>query len=114
MPSAAHQKPSSSRQTAYQDPNTKIGQARLTETEKRRVDWAGPPENGRPNIIEAQVIKALAIHYGVEDWMAHWDKQLSPGENAEIFKRISTKPGVGGPKTKDLYAREKAKQRWGR
>lgn len=64
-----------------------IGQAELTEEEKSRVDWAGPPQNGRPNIIEAQVIKAIAQYYGVEDWMSYWDKTLSPSENAEIFRK---------------------------
>lgn len=88
----------------------KIGQAELTEAEKRKVDWAGPPENGRPNIIEAQRIKALAQYYGIEDWMTHWDETLSPEENAEIFRRKSTNPEVEGPTMKELRGREVIRQ----
>ena len=84
----------------------KVGQAELTDKEKRRVNWAGPPENGRPNIIEAKRIKALAIYYGVNDWMAHWDTSLSPSENEEIFRKISTNPAQGGPTMKDIGGRE--------
>lgn len=84
----------------------KVGQAELTESEKLRVNWAGPPQNGRPNIIEAKAIKALAQYYGVEDWMAHWDTSLSPSENEEIFRKISTDPETEGPTMKEIGGRE--------
>lgn len=82
----------------------KVGQAPLTDREKRRVDWAGPPQNGRPNIIEAKRIKALAKHYGVEGWMDHWDRELSPSENEEIFRRVGY--NGDGPTNKEIGSRE--------
>lgn len=83
----------------------KVGQADLTDTEKARVDWAGPPQNGRPNIIEAKRIKALAKYYEVEDWMSHWDKNLSPSENAEIFRKVGKSPEAT-PTMKEIASRE--------
>lgn len=84
----------------------KVGQVELTEDEKRRVDWAGPPDKGRPNIIEAKRIKALAEYYGVPNWMQHWDRSLSPEENEEIFRQVSTDPKRGGPTMRELGGRE--------
>lgn len=86
--------------------NIKIGQAELTDREKSKVNWAGPPQNGRPNIIEAKRIKAIAQYYDVDDWIAHWDQTLSPGENEEIFQNVSTDPNVQGPSMKDIGGKE--------
>lgn len=84
----------------------KVGQAELTDKEKRSVNWAGPPENGRPNIIETKRIKALAEYYGIENWMAHWDRTLSPSENEEIFRKESMNGVQGGPTMKEVNGRE--------
>lgn len=87
----------------------KIGQAELTGEEKSRVDWAGPPQNGRPNIIEAKVVKAYAIYYGVDNWMKYWDQTLSPEENAEIFRKVGTPDDRyhrQGPTMRELRAKE--------
>lgn len=84
----------------------KVGQAELTKAEKARVNWAGPPENGRPNIIEAKYVKAIALYYGVDNWIEHWDKSASPSENEEIFRRMSAHPGTAGPTMREIDARE--------
>lgn len=84
----------------------KVGQVELTESEKARVNWAAPPQNGRPNIIEAKRIKALAAYYEVSDWMSLWDKSLSPGENEEIFRKHSTAEETRGPTMKEIGGRE--------
>lgn len=83
----------------------KVGQVELTDREKRKVDWAGPPEKGRPNIIEAKRIKALAAYYEISDWLNIWHKTLSPEENEEIFRRNSTAEG-SGPTMKEIGGRE--------
>lgn len=67
----------------------KIGQTPLSEYEKSRYNWAGP--NGSPNIIEAQCVKAIAIFFGVGDWMAYWDPELSVSENFDIMRREGTR-----------------------
>lgn len=84
----------------------KVGQSELTDVEKAQIDWAGPPENGRPNIIEAKHIKAIAEYYGVDDWLSHWDKTLSPEENEEIFRKLSTERDSEGPTMQEIGARE--------
>lgn len=84
----------------------KVGQLELTEREKRKVDWAGPPQNGRPNIIEAKRIKALAVYYEIEDWMSLWDETLSPDENEEIFRKHSMAEETRGPTMKEVGAKE--------
>ena len=68
----------------------KIGQLQLTNDEKRRFNWAGP--NGSPNIIEAQCVKAAAYHYGIGDWTAFWDTEISVSENIENMRRQGNAP----------------------
>lgn len=74
---------------AYESKPLKIGQEPLTEYEKSRYNWGGAYE--RPNIIEAQCVKAMAKFFGVSDWMAHWDSALSVDENFEIMRREGTR-----------------------
>ena len=67
------------------DQRIKIGQAQLTEAEKRRYDWGGP--NDDANIIKAQCVKAAAVYYDVPEWMDYWDPTLSIGENIELMRQ---------------------------
>lgn len=65
-----------------------IGQARLTEEEKRRLPLGGPDD--KVNIIHAQCIKAAAIKFGITDWIAKWDFDLRYDEVIGEFEKMST------------------------
>lgn len=75
----------------------KMGQERLTKHEKRQYSWSGRPTES-PNIIEAQCVKAAAIHFGIDDWMAYWDPELTIDENIQIM----AKNGSQGPTAREL------------
>lgn len=62
----------------------------LTDGEKSRYQWGGPHES--PNIIEAQCVKAAAEYFGVRDWMAEWDPELTVDENIELMARRGSTP----------------------
>ncbi len=64
----------------------KIGQATLTEYEKKQLPM-GNQNSNLPTIIEYQVIKAAAIKYDVVDWVSKVDPQLTYEENVELMKR---------------------------
>lgn len=65
-----------------------IGQARLTDAEKRRLPLGGPDD--KVNIIHAQCIKAAAINYSITDWIAKWDFDLRYDEVIGEFEKMST------------------------
>lgn len=77
-----------------------MGQEQLTDHEKRQYNWDGNP-HGSPNIIEAQCVKAAAIHFEIRDWMSYWDPSLSVEENIQIM----AKEGSRGPTARDLSRR---------
>lgn len=68
----------------------KIGQSQLSRGEKQRFDWGGPTDE--VNIIRAQVVKAAAQYYGIEDWAAQWDPTLTPDENVALLRQRGTEP----------------------
>lgn len=66
----------------------KIGQARLTPYEVDRL----PTKNQHGGkygltVIQWQSVKGCAMHYGVTDWTAKIDAELSVEENKEIMRR---------------------------
>lgn len=65
---------------------TKIGQAPLTEDEVSRVT-VGNQHTDTFSICAWQVMKAAAIHYGVNDWISHVDSALTYEENVAVMRK---------------------------
>ena len=66
----------------------KIGQARLTQNEVERL----PTKNQHGGkygltVVQWQSVKGCAMHYGVTDWTAKIDPELSVEENKEIMRK---------------------------
>jgi hypothetical protein len=66
----------------------KIGQARLTQHEVERL----PTKNQHGGkygltVVQWQSVKGCAMHYGVTDWTAKIDAELSVKENKEIMRK---------------------------
>lgn len=88
------------RQKVYQDTDDdpRPGQAPLTATEKRRINFS------RTNTFHARSCKAIADYYDVRDWLAYYDHELSVDEHYEVYRSV-----VGEEQT----LREMATESWG-
>lgn len=81
----------------------KIGQAKLTDREIERAATTNQNGDYGHTIIELQVIKGVAMHYGIDDWLSYVDPQLTYEENVSIIESECA------PTSKEINAKEKMK-----
>lgn len=86
-----------------------IGQAELTDAERKRIDFSAP----RANVPWAKSIKGLAEHHGVSDWTAHLDSTLTVDEHRQVMREAGQQGG-GGPNEADQRDVERAVRAAGR
>ena len=72
------------------DEGHKIGQAHLTTYEVNRLP-TGNQHSDTPTVVQWQVVKGAAIHYGVRDWTSRVDSTLTYDENVALMERYGTK-----------------------
>lgn len=65
-------------------------QVELTEHEKSRLPM-GNQNTSSPTLIQWQVIKGAAAHFGVQDWTAKVDWTLTVEENITLMERAGSK-----------------------
>ena len=84
------------------------GQVPLTTTERRRLPL-GNQHTGRRHkpIMCWQAVKGAAIQYGVDDWTAYVDPELTYEENIEIMRNhgVSRERGISAT-MRELRGRE--------
>jgi len=89
----------------------KIGQARLTDEEIRRLP-IGNQNDDDPTLIEWQCVKGAAVYYDVTDWTAKVDTSLTYSENIDLMVAKGTRfDRGGGATTKDLAVQEREQMR---
>jgi hypothetical protein len=76
-----------------------FGQTPLTRFERGRIDFE------RTNIFHARACKAIAVEFGVEDWLARYDWTLTVSEHVEIYRRASGTTARGEPTLREMAAR---------
>ena len=66
------------------------------ELDENEIDWLvsrgmiGNQHTDKLSIIEWQVVKGAALHYGVSDWRSVSDSTLSASENVSLMERHGT------------------------
>lgn len=70
----------------------KLGQARLTDQEIRRLPMGN--QHTKWNVIRWQCVKAVAVEYGVTDWTAKVDSDLTYEENMDLMRDRGDQPEV--------------------
>ena len=63
------------------------GQAELTETERRRIDFS------KTTVPEARTAKASLIEYGIDDWTEFFDPTLTSSEMVSIARSTQSSGG---------------------
>lgn len=62
------------------------GQRRLSDYERFRIDFT------ETNVFHARSCKAIACGLDVDDWLAHYDTQLTVDEHHEVYERAAGEP----------------------
>lgn len=73
------------------------GQARLTESEIRRLPMGN--QNTKWNVIRWQAVKGAARYYEVSDWTSKIDPELSYEENIALMADRGTNMAANGGQT---------------
>lgn len=67
-----------------------FGQARLSSHEISRLK-TGNQHSSELTVIDWQVVKAAAIHYGVRDWTSKVDGTLTASENVGLMEEYGSR-----------------------
>jgi len=67
-----------------------FGQARLSKHEIGRLK-TGNQHSSELTVIDWQVVKAAAIHYGVRDWTSKVDGSLTSSENVGLMEEYGSR-----------------------
>ena len=74
-------------ETARVSPNDeKTGQATLTRDEIEKLPTTNQHGNGGLTVVQWQVVKGVAMKYGITDWVQKVDGRLKVSENIEMLE----------------------------
>lgn len=72
------------------------GQEPLTAGEKARLPLGNQNTNTKWNVIRWRAVKGVAAYYGVADWTAKVDPELTYEENLQLMAHEGTKMRQSG------------------